>query len=85
MTHNLLLRAAIETFEESGLHVSKPSDFGRTGTNMDLANLLGRLSKRSWTIYQNSKTVYAPFLGGTTEIVSCSQDWVEGYQYLTAW
>ncbi|KAI9848327.1 MAG: hypothetical protein M1837_000591 [Sclerophora amabilis] len=42
-------------------------------------------SKVPWTIYQNLKALYDMFLGGTTEIVSFCQDWVEASIALTAW
>lgn len=42
-------------------------------------------SKVPWTIYQNLKAMYGLLLGGTTEIISFAQDWVEATVGLTAW
>lgn len=42
-------------------------------------------SKVPWTIYQNLKAMYGLLLGGTTEIISFAQDWVEATIGLTAW
>ena len=71
--------------EESG-STFEASDFGLRRTNMGLSKSARKAeSKVPWTIYQNLKTVYGIILGGTTEIVSCSQDWVEATVGLTAW
>jgi Nup85 Nucleoporin len=42
-------------------------------------------SKVPWTIYQGLKDMYGIVIGGTTEILSFSQDWVEATIALTAW
>ena len=42
-------------------------------------------SRVPWTIFQNLKTTYGILLGGGNEILSSSQDWVEGTIALTAW
>lgn len=42
-------------------------------------------SRVPWTIYQNLKAMYGIILGGATEIISSSQDWVEAAIGLTAW
>lgn len=42
-------------------------------------------SRVPWTIYQNLKAMYGIMLGGTNEIVSSAQDWVEATVGLTAW
>ncbi|KAI9762074.1 MAG: hypothetical protein M1840_001483 [Geoglossum simile] len=42
-------------------------------------------SKVPWTIYQGLKYMYGIVIGGTTEILSFSQDWVEATIALTAW
>lgn len=41
--------------------------------------------KVPWTIYQNLKAMYGLLLGGTTEIITYAQDWVEATVGLTAW
>ena len=62
------------------------SNFGLRRTNMGLSKSARKAeSKVPWTIYQNLKTMYGILLGGTTEIVSSSQDWVEATVGLTAW
>ena len=62
------------------------SNFGLRRSNMGLSKSARKAeSKIPWTIYQNLKTMYGILLGGTTEIVSCSQDWVEATVGLTAW
>lgn len=42
-------------------------------------------SRVPWTIFQNLKALYGILLGGTTEIVSLSQDWIEATIALTIW
>lgn len=42
-------------------------------------------SRVPWTIFQNLKTVYGILLGGSNEILSSVQDWVEATLALTAW
>ena len=53
-------------------------------------NILSQSTRRAesqvpWTVYQNLKTLYGILLGGTAEIVSSSQDWVEATVALTVW
>ena len=62
------------------------SNFGLRRTNMDLSQSSRRAeSLVPWTIYQNLKTMYGILLGGTTEIISTAQDWVEATIGLTVW
>ncbi|KAI9759477.1 MAG: hypothetical protein M4579_002317 [Chaenotheca gracillima] len=42
-------------------------------------------SKVPWAIYQNLKAIYDMLLGGSTEIISFSQDWAEAAIALTVW
>ena len=42
-------------------------------------------SRVPWTIYQNLKALYGILLGGTTEIISLAQDWIEATVALTIW
>ena len=62
------------------------SNFGLRSTTMGLSQSARKAeSKVPWTIYQNLKSMYAILLGGTTEILAFSQDWVEATVCLTAW
>ena len=62
------------------------SNFGLRRTNTDLSQSARRAESRvPWTIYQNLKTMYGILLGGTTEIISTAQDWVEATIGLTVW
>ena len=61
-------------------------NFGMRSTSNALSQSARRAeSKVPWTIYQNLKTLYGILLGGTTEIVSVSQDWLEAVFGLTVW
>ena len=61
-------------------------NFGMRSTSNALSQSARRAeSKVPWTIYQNLKTFYGILLGGTTEIVSVSQDWLEAVFGLTIW
>ena len=62
------------------------SDFGLRRTDMGLSQSTRKAeSKVPWTIYQNLKTMYGVLLGGTTEIISTSYDWLEATVCLAAW
>lgn len=62
------------------------ANFGLRSTTMSLSQSSRKAeSKVPWTIYQNLKVVYGILLGGTTEILSSAQDWVEGTIGLTVW
>ncbi|KAI9778940.1 MAG: hypothetical protein M1835_004806 [Candelina submexicana] len=63
-------------------------NFNLRSTSKSLA--LSRASRRAgskvpWTIYQNLKIMYGLLCGGTAEILSVAQDWVEGTIGLAAW
>ena len=61
-------------------------NFGIRTTSKALSRSIRRAeSKVPWTIYQNLKTLYGILLGGATEIISVSQDWVEAAIGLTVW
>ena len=54
------------------------------------ASVLSRSARKAesmvpWSIYQNLKAFYSIMLGGTTEILSSAQDWVEATMGLTVW
>ena len=54
------------------------------------ASVLSRSARKAesmvpWSIYQNLKAFYSIMLGGTTEILSSAQDWVEATVGLTVW
>ena len=61
-------------------------NFGIRGHSTSLSQSSRRAeSKVPWTIYQNLKAMYGILLGGTTEIISFAQDWVEATLCLTVW
>lgn len=62
------------------------SNFGIKGRVSTLSRSTRRAESRvPWTIYQNLKALYGILLGGTTEIVSLAQDWIEATIGLTIW
>ena len=69
------------------------NDEGFQASNFGLSNMTNEMSRSSrraesrvpWTIFQNLKAMYSVLLGGGNEILSSSQDWVEGTIALTAW
>ena len=61
------------------------SNFGLTSTSNELSRSSRRAESRvPWTILQNLKTLYGMLLGGSLEILSYSENWVEGTIALTA-
>ncbi|MCJ1476428.1 hypothetical protein MMC13_005094 [Lambiella insularis] len=61
-------------------------NFGMRSTSKALSRSARRAeSKVPWTIYQNLKTMYGLLLGGTAELISVAQDWVEATIGLTIW
>ena len=61
------------------------SNFGLKTTTNDLSRSSRRAESRvPWTILQNLKTLYSMLLGGSLEILSYSENWVEGTIALTA-
>lgn len=70
-----------------------PSDPAFEASNFGIKNPSMKLSQSSrqaeskvpWTIYQNLKAIYGVFLGGSTEVISCAQNWVEATIGLTIW
>lgn len=70
-----------------------PTDSGFEASNFGIKSPTMKLSQSArqaeshvpWTIYQNLKTMYGVLLGGTTEVVSSAQDWVEATVGLTIW
>ena len=61
------------------------SNFGLTGSDKDFSRSSRRAESRvPWTILQNLKTLYGMLLGGNLEIMSYSENWVEGSIALTA-
>ena len=67
----------------------RAENFGISGPQKNMFSLSQSTrkaeSKVPWTIYQNLKAMYGLLLGGTTEIISFAQDWVEATIGLTAW
>lgn len=62
------------------------SNFGLESMTMGLSQSARRAESRvPWTIYQHLKTMYGILLGGSAEILSSAQDWVEATVGLTAW
>lgn len=62
------------------------SNFGIQSPSMQLSQSSRQAeSKVPWSIYQNLKAIYGVFLGGSTEIISCAQNWVEATIGLTIW
>lgn len=62
------------------------SNFGLWSTSMGFSQSTRRAESRvPWTIYQNLKAMYGILLGGTTEILAHSQDWVEAVVGLSVW
>ena len=64
--------------EAKNFGMSKPSDSMRQSFRR-------AESRVPWTIYQQLKTAYEIMLGGVSEIISCSDDWVEATMSLTIW
>ena len=62
------------------------SNFGLRSSSNDLSRSSRRAESRvPWTVLQNMKTLYGILLGGSLEILSYSENWVEGTIALTAW
>lgn len=62
------------------------SNFGIKSPTMKLSQSSRQAeSKVPWSIYQNLKAIYGVFLGGSSEITSCAQNWVEATIGLTIW
>ncbi|MCJ1466543.1 hypothetical protein MMC07_005163 [Pseudocyphellaria aurata] len=61
-------------------------NFGIQNPTTELSQSTRRAESRvPWTIYQNLKALYGIILGGSTEIISLAQDWVEAVIGLTVW
>ena len=61
-------------------------NFGIRSATRTLSQTSRRIESRvPWTIYRSLKTLYGIFLGGTTEIISVAQDWIEAAIGLTIW
>ncbi|KZF24293.1 hypothetical protein L228DRAFT_281381 [Xylona heveae TC161] len=85
----------LATFAEGGDKDAEEIDKPFMAKNFGLPNIprqrsLSQASRRAeskvpWTVYQNLKAMYRIFLGGETEIISFSQDWVEAAIGLTVW
>lgn len=61
-------------------------NFGIKSPIMNMSHSARRAESRvPWTIYQNLKTMYGILLGGTPEILSSAQDWVEATIGLAVW
>ena len=62
------------------------SNFGLKTTSNDLSRSSRRAESRvPWAVLQNLKTLYGILSGGSLEILSYSENWVEGTIALTAW
>lgn len=62
------------------------SNFGIQNPTTTLSQSTRQAESRvPWTIYQNLKALYGILLGGSTEIISLAQDWVEAVIGLTIW
>ncbi|KAL9632494.1 MAG: hypothetical protein Q9164_005288 [Protoblastenia rupestris] len=62
------------------------SNFGSHSTTLSHTQIARRAESRvPWSVYQSLKATYGILLGGTTEIVSSAQDWVEASIGLTIW
>lgn len=62
------------------------SNFGLKSTSKGLSRSSRRAESRvPWAILQNLKVLYGILLGGSLEILSYSENWVEGTIALTAW
>lgn len=61
-------------------------NFGIQNPKTTLSQSTRRAESRvPWTIYQNLKALYGILLGGSTEIISLAQDWVEAVIGLNIW
>lgn len=61
-------------------------NFGIKSPAMNISHSTRRAESRvPWTIYQNLKAMYGILLGGTPEILSSAQDWVEATVGLAVW
>ncbi|KAL8825481.1 MAG: hypothetical protein Q9191_004393, partial [Dirinaria sp. TL-2023a] len=66
------------TFEASNFGIkSPPSGLSQSARRAE--------SQVPWTIYQNLRAMYGILLGGTAEIISSAQDWIEATIGLAAW
>ena len=62
------------------------SDLGLTRTSAEFSRSARRASSKvPWMIYQNVKAFYGLLLGGTAELLSSSQDWLEATIALAVW
>lgn len=67
-------------------NVFEAENFGIKSPTMSLSHSTRKAESRvPWTVYQNLKTMYGILLGGTPEILSSAQDWVEATVGLTVW
>lgn len=84
---------ALTTFAEGRDRDLDPEDSAFEASNFGLSSMSNEItassrraeSKVPWTIFQNLKTTYGILLGGSNEILSSSQDWVEATISLTSW
>ena len=73
-------------YAESAGPMFEASNFGIKSPSLALSQSARRAeSQVPWTVYQNLKTMYGIILGGTAEIISSAQDWVEATIGLAAW
>ena len=71
--------------DEGPAYVEAPN-FGMSGPSNSMRQSFRRAESRvPWTIYQHLKTIYEIILGGVSEIMSCSDDWLEATMSLTIW
>ena len=62
------------------------SNFGIKNPSMTISQSSRQAeSQVPWSVYQNLKAIYGVFLGGSTEVISCAQNWVEATIGLTIW
>lgn len=85
--------ADLTTFAEGRKRDVEPSDSTFEASNFGITNpplALSQSARRAesqvpWTIYQNLKAMYGIILGGTAEVISAAQDWVEATIGLAVW
>ena len=71
---------------DEGPNYVEAANFGMSRPSYSMRQSFRRAESRvPWTIYQHLRTAYEIMLGGVSEIMSCSDDWLEATTSLTIW
>ena len=82
----IIFRKRIDQANQDLTGFAAGNHYGKGSTTTSLSQSVRKAeSQVPWTVYKNLKAVYGILLGGTTEILSMAQDWVEATIGLTVW